>query len=215
MVAVSAFDLFAGAQVNAQGGAEERGLDIVGDDGVATEDNLSVVSAYQLCHVTTGSGVNDGWAKHKEYLAVIGPCLLHALRHLMNCQHFNLLRGDITLHEGEGFAITFALERAHANAVVTNRYFITAMHFVHWFAVGATVSGIDDNDHVHLDSFDIDPLPVQAHLRGEIGGGVEACRQYSILLNSLGLHVFGVDEDRAELLKFREDTFEYLVVGGL
>ena len=53
-----------------------------------------------------------------------------------------------------------ALEGLNANAIVTNYDLVADFYFVHWFAVGSTVFFIDDNHNVHLNMFNLDPLPV-------------------------------------------------------
>src|SRR5712692_9752027 len=70
MVAVSALYLFAALQVDAQRGAEERGFDVMRDDGVAAKDDLYVVVPDQVNDVAARAGVYDCRAKHKEKLAV-------------------------------------------------------------------------------------------------------------------------------------------------
>src|SRR6202043_2843488 len=65
MVAVSAFDLLAGGQVDAKRGAEERRLDVVGDDGIAAKDDLYVATANQLGDVASRTGMDDCRAEYE------------------------------------------------------------------------------------------------------------------------------------------------------
>src|SRR5437868_14947193 len=98
MIAVSALDLFTAAQIDTEGGTEKGSFDIMGHDGVATEDYLDIATTNQVGNVTTGAGVNDGRAKYKENLASACTCLFHLTSNFVDCQHFDSFRGDIALH---------------------------------------------------------------------------------------------------------------------
>src|SRR5260370_32334983 len=98
MVAVPTLYLFAALQIDAQRGAEERGFDVMRDDGVAAKDDLYVVAPDQVNDVAARASVYDCRAKHEENLALANARLLHLARDFVDCQHFDLFRSDIALH---------------------------------------------------------------------------------------------------------------------
>src|SRR5260370_7797448 len=114
MIAVSALDLFTAAEIDTEGGTEKGRFDIMGHDGVATEDYLDIATTNQVGNVTTGAGVNDGRAKHKENLAVARTCLFHLTSNFVDRQHLDSFPGNITLHETKRSPFARSLNLAHA-----------------------------------------------------------------------------------------------------
>src|SRR5437763_9231467 len=193
MIAVSALDLFTTAEIDAEGGAEKSSFDIMGYDGVATKDYLDIATTNQVGNVTTGAGVNDGRAKHKENLAVARTCLFHLTSNFVDRQHLDSFRGDIALHEGKGFPFARSLKWVDANTVMPNHDLLAYLYFVHGFAIGPATGPVNDNSYIHLDTFNIHPLTIQSYLGGQVGSRIEFCRKDSILLDGQGLDIVSVN----------------------
>ena len=183
------------------------------DDGVATEDDLHVATAQQFRHVAARASVNDSRSQDEENLAVALPRLAHLLRDLVNRQDLRLLGRDVALHKGEGFAVAVALEGLHTDTVMSDDDLLTNAHLMHRFAVGASLLAVHDDRDIHLDILDIDPVPLHAYLRWQVGCRVELVRQHTILLNRHRRRVFGVREDGSELLQFGEHAIEHVAIG--
>src|SRR6266566_2757508 len=202
MIAVSALDLFTAAEIDAQGGAEKSSFDIMGYDGVATEDHLDIATTNQVGNVTTGAGVNDGRAKYKENLTVACTCLFHLTSNFVDRQHLDSFRGDIALHEGEGFPFARSLKWMDANTVMPNHNLLAYLYFVHGSAIGPATGPVNDHSHIHLNTLNIHPLTIQSYLCGQVGGGIEFCRKDSILLDGHCLDIASVNQDSPKLLQF-------------
>src|SRR5579863_5733115 len=215
MVAVSALHLFAALQVDAQRGAVKRGFDIMRNDGIAAKDDLYVVAPDQVGDIAARARVYDCRAEHEENLALADARLPHLARDFMDGKHFDLFRRGGALHEGERLAVPGALEWNDTNTIVTGDYLITNLDFVHWFAGGAVMKAINHNGDIHLDLLNIDPLTLQAHLCGEIGGRVELRGQHAALLDLRRLRIVALNQNSSELHKFGEDQFKHFVIGSL
>src|SRR5260221_8314298 len=164
MIAMSTLDLFAAAEIDAERGTEKRGLDIVRDNSIASEDHLDIATTNQVCYVTARSRVDDRRPEHEKNLAIKGACLFHLACDLMNRQYLNFFSRDRTLHESERLAIPGTLERPHSNTLMPNYHFIANAHLVHWFAISSIMVLVNHNSDIHLDIFNLYPLAIQAHL---------------------------------------------------
>src|SRR5579885_1752718 len=183
------------------------------DDSVAAKNYLHIVATYQLRDIAARTSMDDGGTEHKEDLAVARSRLSHLLSNFVNCQDLRFLRRDVALHKGKGFPLTSSLEWLHSDTIMTDNHLIADLYLVHRFTIRAPIFTIYDNNHVHLDPFDVDPLSIQAHLRGQIGGRIEFCRQDAFLLHKFGLDILRVDQHRAELLQLGEDKVKYFIAG--
>src|SRR5258706_2067521 len=200
VIAMTTLDLFATVQIDAQGGAKKGRFNIVGDDGITSENNLHIASANQVSNVSTSSGMNDGRTKHKEDFAVASAGLLHLVGNFVNSQHFDLFRGDTALHKSEGLTLTRTFKGLDTDAIMTGDNLVANLYFVHRHAVGAASGAVNNNGHIHLDTLNVNPLPMQAYLGRQVGGRVEFCREDTLLLNNHRLNVVDVHKDGTKLL---------------
>src|SRR5712691_4622404 len=202
MIAMAALDLLTAAKVDTKGGAEEGRLDIMGHDSVAAEDYLDIATSNEVGNVTACARVDNGRAKYKENLAVFGSCLFHLTGNFVDRQDFDSFRGDIALHEGECFPFTCSFKWMDANTIMPNHDLITYLYFVHGSAKGPATGPVNDNGHIHLNTFHIHPLTFQPYLCRQVGGRVEFCRKDPILLDGQCLDIASVNKDSSKLLQF-------------
>src|SRR5438105_3154933 len=94
-------NLLTATQIDAERGAKEGGLDIMGDDGIAAEDHLYKPTANQVCDIAARSCMENSRAKHKENFAIVGSSCLHLACNFVDCQHFGFLGGNAALHKCE------------------------------------------------------------------------------------------------------------------
>src|SRR5260370_9036725 len=105
MIAVSTLDLFAAAEIDAERGTEKRGLDIVRDNSIASEDHLDIATTNQVCYVTARSRVDDRRPEHEKNLAIKGAVLFHLASDLINRHDLTFFSRARTLHDSEPLAI--------------------------------------------------------------------------------------------------------------
>src|SRR6266567_6258322 len=113
MIAMSTFDLLTTTQVNTERSTEERRLNIMRHNRIATKNHLHIAPANQVRDIATRSSMDHRRTKHKEYLPTTLPRLLHLMCNLVNRQHFHLFRRHITLHEGKPLTFTGTLKGMH------------------------------------------------------------------------------------------------------
>ena len=101
MVLVAVLDAAAHGEVDAQRGAVERGLDVVGRQRVAGEEDVDVPGLDQRDHRGRRSRVHDAGTADPEDLLALGLGLTHALGDLAHEHGLRLLAGDLGLHEAE------------------------------------------------------------------------------------------------------------------
>src|SRR5579883_737340 len=215
VITVSALDLLAAAQIDAQRRAEKRRFDIMGNNGIAAENDLNVPLTDKLSDVAACARVDDRRAEHKENTAAPGPRLFHLARNLMDGQHLDLLSRDAALHKGEGLALPGAFKGLHANPAVSDNHALTYLHFVHWLAIRAPLCYIDNDRHIHLNALHRHPLALDADLGWQVRGGVETGGQDACLLYQGSLRVVPIDQGRAKLLKLGKNQLQRLIVRGL
>src|SRR5579859_863155 len=210
-----ALHLLAGLQVDAQRGAEQRGFDVMRDDGIAAEDNLYVAALDQVGNVATRARVNHCRAKHEQNLSLTYARLPHLLRDFVDCQHLDLFGRDVALHKGECFTIPGALKGDDANTIVSDHHLVANLDLVHRLAIGAIMGAINHDGYIHLDLLNFDPLTMQAHLGGEIGRRVKFRGQNAGLLNQFCPRIVPLYQHGPELHQLGEDQFQHVVIGSL
>src|SRR6266566_6297555 len=182
---------------------------------IATKNHLHIVTTNEIGHVTTSTGMDHSGTKHKENFPVTGTSLFHLPGNFMNSQDFDFFRGDATLHEGEGFALTRTLKGMNTNAIMPDNHLIAYLYLVHGPTVSTPYHLVNYYSHVHFDTFNLYPLTVQAYLGRQIGGGIEVGGKDTALLNCLCLSIRTMDKDGPKLLKFGDDQFQYRIAGSL
>ena len=177
-------------------------------NGVAAEEDLHVAVANQLRQQRSGAAVDDGGAGDDEYFAVARTNLAHLFGYFLDDQALGVFGGDIAAHEAEDFAFPRALRRQDADAIVADSHEFSLNHRRGWNHASLAMSGVDDDCQIHLGILDVDPAAAEAHLRGQVGGGVEVRRQNAIGGRREVSHVGARGQHGAERLQGQQDRLQ-------
>src|SRR5579859_1349733 len=166
MIAMTVLDCYASLLVNAERGAEHGRLHIMGDDGVAAEDDLDVASADQRGDVHARGGVDDSGTEHEQDFAAVGASLAHGVGHIVNGEDLGALGRYGALHEAEYLALAGALQRLDAHARVSHHHLVADARLVHRAGEHTSGRAVQPDRHIHLDILDKEPLAIYAHMSG-------------------------------------------------
>ena len=172
---MAVLDARALGEVDAERGAVQRGLDVVGGQRVAGEQDVDVAGVDQPHHGRGGAGVDDGGAADPEDPLPGRLDLAHPLGDLAHQQRLRLLAGHRRVHEPEGLLLA---ARRGAGAAPPGRRWrrrppAPGPHVADRHGAHAGRRPVDDQPAVHLRAAHPQPLAVQPHQGLEVGGGVE------------------------------------------
>ena len=117
---MAVLDRFAVRHRDAQAGAVEGLLDVVGRQGVAREQHLNPSVPDQTGDMTGRAGVHDRRPAHQQDLLPLGAGRADRVDHASDADRLGLLARDVRVHETEQADLARPLDRQHAHARVTD-----------------------------------------------------------------------------------------------
>src|SRR5260221_9686085 len=102
-------DRLAAFEIDTQRGAEQGGFYVVGDDGVAPEDDLNVAAADEPRDARARRCMDHRRPEHEEHASATRARRPNLLRDIVNGPRFGTLRRDRILHESELLTLAWPL----------------------------------------------------------------------------------------------------------
>ena len=165
VVLVAVLDALAVREVDAERGAVQRRLDVVGGERVAGEQHVDVAGLHQRDHRRGRAGVHDGGPGDPQDLAALPLHLAHLLGDLAHQQRLRLLAGHLRVHELERLLVRLVLAHRehHLDAARAADDPVAAADVAD--RDGAHPAVVDHQPAVHLRVLDRHPLRRRAGRR--------------------------------------------------
>src|SRR5271165_4272883 len=176
MVSVAAPHRSAAGHVHAEGGAEQRLLDVVHSHAVAAQDDLHEAGAYQRGQMFRSSGMNDHRSSYDNYLAAAFADSFEFPRDLTHHEFDFAFATDSGAHERKfcgrratDSALLAGFALAHGLDPINSYYHPIALSQIANKADGrgrfGRIGFVDDDASVHPLAADSHPSSVQSYFR--------------------------------------------------
>ena len=139
----------------------------------------------------------------------------HLLCNFLDDETLGVFRRNIAAHKAEYFAFTRALGRQDSDAVVTHDHELSPTDRRGGNHFGLGIGRADDDGEIHLRVLHVDPVAIEAHLRGQVSGRVEFRRQNPIGGRREIGNIVTRGQHGTERLKGQEDGLQFLLRTGM
>jgi hypothetical protein len=214
MMLVSGFGNAGVDELDAEAGAEETLLDVVGGQRVAGEKFVDVAAADELTQGRAAAGVDDCGSADDECLAAPSAVGYEVASDLADKGALRFLSGDAARHEGEVATYGGAFGRNDTHAAVAHHDRHAVYDFGHWDAPGRRTCRIDHYSAIHFLVGDFDPMAVQPDFGSLVGRAVKTFGKRAVHVGVGEAAVLFRGWDSSMIGDLGEDMSHPLSVGG-
>ena len=182
---VATLNARAAVQIDAQGCAEQVGLDVVYGERVSRQQGLHVAGADQRLEVSTAAGVDHHGAGDDRDAVAPGTDAPHFQGQFIDLAFDTALGRDLRRHEGELAPAPARIGNVHAHTRLPADDCLARVEIPHQLASGRRrIAGVvHDDGRVHALATDPYPTCSHADVRGIDRGAAEVLRRNAILLH--------------------------------